>query len=110
MNAFDYFVYFVLLIKVLYFSCAIGIMYFTHTNNKKELDEFNYWKNRFEFIFKILMSIILILLFNPFRKTPIIINHHTRLLLFVYGIIVLLNVNWGLFFTESPLFRILKSE
>ena len=60
-----------------------------------------YWKGRIEFIFTILMSIVLIYLFYPRNKNIPVIDSHTRLLLFLYGIITIFTANWEMFFDIS---------
>ena len=69
-----------------------------------------YWRERMEFIFIISMAILLIFLFNPFYTINNInykkceINYQTRLLLFLFGIILVITSNWKLFFEPSQLF------
>lgn len=56
------------------------------------------------------MSFLLIILFNPFFNGIKLMNKETKILLLVYGIIVLINSEWRLFFKESKVFKILKNE
>jgi hypothetical protein len=61
-----------------------------------------YWKKRLEFIFVVSMALLCIILFNPFNKKPLVIDSHVRLLLFIYGIIVLITSQWEDFYSNLP--------
>ena len=78
---------------------------------KSDLDKkVLYWKERFEFIFIALMSILLIYLFNPRSNKNITIDRETKILLYLFGFILLLTAKWDIFFKESHFFsRIQKS-
>lgn len=61
-----------------------------------------FYKKRIEFLFTIMMSVLLIYLFNP--RSPNYYNqmtNETLLLLFVFGIINILTANWEIFISES---------
>jgi len=101
---FDSFVVFIIIIKVLFIIFAGMEIYF------KIEDKLNtpmslwakYWKERLEFIFIISMAIICIVLFNPYYSGVLVIDRHVRLLIFLYGIIILITSNWKTFFGEMP--------
>ena len=103
MKVFDCLIYFTFFIKIIFIGSAISIKYLEHKNKNANIQNLVFWKERSEFIFKACLSLILILLFNPRRKTPLIINTETKLLLYLYGFIVILQANWGQFIKESPL-------
>lgn len=65
----------------------------------------NYWKERFEFIFIFLMSALLIYLFNPRKNRGVLINGETKLLLYLFGFILLITANWKLFIKETKWFQ-----
>ena len=50
-----------------------------------------YYKERFELLFKFLMSILLIYLFYPRRQIPIPLDYETRLMLCLFGFILILS-------------------
>ena len=64
--------------------------------NSKHEQNVDISKNVLEFIFKILMSILLIYLFNP-NKKEIKLNYETKLLLFVFGFVSIFSADWVLF-------------
>ena len=104
MKAFDCLIYFTFFIKIIFIGSAISIKYLEHKNKNANTQTLVFWKERSEFIFKACLSLILILLFNPRKKTPLI-DTETKLLLYLYGFIVILQANWGQFIKESPLNR-----
>jgi len=63
-----------------------------------------YWRERIEFIFVILMSLLLIYLFNPRRNNQVVIDFEMKLLLYLFGIILIITAKWGEFFEESKRF------
>lgn len=50
-----------------------------------------YYKERFELLFKFFMSILLIYLFYPRRQIPIPLDYEIRLLLCLFGVILILS-------------------
>ena len=100
----DYFLFFIILIKVIFVGSAIGHLIFSHFYNEKTqlLDhKLLYWKERTEFVFIISMSILLIYQFHPLlSKKPI--DKETSLLFFLFGWILLFTAKWSLFIKEAP--------
>ena len=64
-----------------------------------------FWRDRVEFLFVSLMSFLLLYLFYPRANNEIYIDFETKLLLFIFGIILLTNAKWDIFFKESPIFK-----
>ena len=57
-----------------------------------EMDiKIRYWKNKVETIFKLMMSLLLIFLFNPTTDRSVLIDNETKLLLFLFGIILIIS-------------------
>jgi len=103
---YQHFLGFIIIIKVLYISLALYSIYISkkEPNNKKKLEEILYFKERVEVLFKGLMAILLIYLFNPiFNKSDIVIlNYETRLFLFIFGIIIFLTADWETIIKNIP--------
>lgn len=109
---FDCLIYFIIIIKLAFLGLAIYNRLLIerlqristpsqHAIIQKRDNNVNYWKNRVEFIFTMLMSIVLIYLFYPRRKTQPNIDGHVRILLFLYGIITIFTADWDIFFDTS---------
>ena len=98
-RTYDNYVIFIIIIKVLFLITAIiaRILKAKITNTKtantnliniyKILSE---WKQIFEFIFIISLAFICIIVFCPFYGDIVFIDKHTRILLFIYGFIIIL--------------------
>ena len=64
-----------------------------------------FWKSRCEFMFTIIMSILLLLIFNPIRPNwDAMKTKEIQVLFFVFGIILIITAQWKLFFVQSKLF------
>jgi hypothetical protein len=54
-------------------------------------------KHQIEFIFTILMACLMIFLFNPNIKQDPLIDHETRLLLYLFGFLLIITSDWSNF-------------
>ena len=122
---YNLFIFYIFSIKILFVLCSSTEMYYQWKNRKlekrekkqtketKENEEYKkniqwinnleYWKKRFEFIYIMCMSFLLIYLFYPYRKALPFITNETRYLIFLFAFILITNANWGLFFKEPSL-------
>ena len=110
MERFDKYVIFVFFFKILFVILAVLHIYFIVKvkTNYKTYKKIVFWKERVEFIFIFLMSIMLMYMFYPRSTKPIIIDFETKLLLFIFGIIILIEAKWDVFIEESPDFKKLQ--
>ncbi len=107
MDKFNIYITFIILIKVGFIILAVSHLYLKlkhkeHTETDKKI---LFWKDRLEFIFIALMALILIYLFNPRTDRSLMIDHETKLLLYLFGFILLITAKWGDFIHENPLFK-----
>jgi len=63
-----------------------------------------YWKERVEFIFVGLMAILLIYLFNPLTTRSNHLDYEAKLMLYLFGFLLLITAKWDVFIKESKLF------
>jgi len=107
MNNFDKYVTFVFLFKILFAILAVVHLYFQVKGlaGSKTDTKIEYWKERVEFVFIALMSLMLMYLFYPRSTKEIVIDYETKLLLFVFGVIILIGAKWDIFIKESPVFK-----
>ena len=110
MNYYNIYLSFIVIIKIVIVILAILHIYLKIKEKKlSELDKkIEFWKERLEFVFKVLMSLLLIYLFNPQTKS-VVIDSETKTLLWLFGIILLLTAKWDDFFHESKLFSLVQS-
>ena len=97
----------VFLLKILFVILASANVYLKFKNKTgSDLDkEILFWKERVEFVFIVLMSILLIYLFNPIRNKMFMINNETKLLLYLFGIVLIITADWKSFLKESDIFK-----
>ena len=103
MNYFLLYIYATFTAKVIFIILATMHAYLKMTHKgTSDLDmEVVFWKERVEFIFVFLMACLLIYLFFPLRTKAVEINEETKLLLYIFGIVLLITADWGEFFSES---------
>ena len=106
MTPYRIFIYFIIVLKVLFLLCLLTTLFLKHKIKKGgdpkdvakdvvEMEKYSKMKNTFEFAFQVCMSGVIIYHFYPKWNIRPTIDFETGLLIFVYGIIVLLGLNWG---------------
>lgn len=112
MNKYDLYIYLIFAIKLCFISMSLTHIYLkVKGESDSDLDKkIFYWKERFEFIFILLMAILLIYLFNPRIDRNVMINGETKLLLYLFGFVLLITANWETFFHESKWFQYLQKS
>ena len=118
MNIYKSFLYLIIFIKIIFISSTLilkWIEYKTNHNSQYKpstsiINTLEFWKERSEFIFIACMSVLLLYLFNPRNYTKGTLDYETRLLLFLYGFIILIKADWKSFFTNVPLLHGLKNK
>jgi hypothetical protein len=110
MNYFSAYIYSIIGIKFIFILMAV-----THIILKikgelgSDLDnKILYWKERIEFVFIILMAILLIYIFNPRMPHTNLLNFEVKLLFYLFGFILIITADWGVFFHESKWFKYLQ--
>ena len=107
MNAFDLYIILIFVVKFLFIILSFSHLYMKVKGKEKtELDaKVSFWKGRLEFIFIVLMSLLLIYLFNPRTSRLNKVTGETKLLLYLFGFVLLFTANWDTFITEAKWFR-----
>ena len=97
----------IILLKVIFVFLAVAHLYnkVKGKTNTPEDKKIVYWKDRIEFIFIIMMSLLVIYLFNPRSSKPVLLDKETKLLLYLFGFILLITAKWKTFFGESTLLK-----
>lgn len=105
------YVTFIFLIKIGFIVMAVTHIYLkVKGEENSSLDKkILYWKERFEFVFIALMSILLIYLFNPRSDKNILIDKESKVLLYLFGFILLVTAKWDIFLKESKTFKKFKN-
>ena len=110
MKKYKIYIALIVLIKIIYTILEFVHLYFKHNNKiNSEMDKkIVYWKVRVEFTFNILMSLLLIFLFNPYTDKTILIDHETKTLVFIFGIIIFISAKWSEFIDKPVWFQTLQ--
>jgi len=104
------YIYLIIAIKVGFVLMSIINIYLkaTKKENTELIESVEYLKERFEFIFVILMSLLLIYLFNPRYNNQVVIDYEMKLLLYLFGFILIITAKWSAFFEEAKWFKQLQ--
>lgn len=78
----------ILFVKVLFLFVSFRYRYLVYTKST-DIAYTKSWKELLHGLFFILMSMLLIVLFVPFRQKMPEITHEIKLILFVYGLMIL---------------------
>ena len=105
MNTFNLYIRLIFLVKIIFIGLAMYELYTKHKEpkNTKKIEKTQYLKERVETLFKGLMAVLLILLFNPrTTKETIKLDYETKLLLYLFGFVLLLTADWKSIFKGIP--------
>lgn len=107
MKYFDMYITLIFVVKICFIVSSVYGLYVKakYPNDEKLSENIKFWKERIEFLFITLMSILLIVLFNPRYNNINMIDGETKLLLYLFGFVLLLTENWSNFIQESPIFK-----
>jgi hypothetical protein len=105
MKKYDIYTSIVILVKIIFIFLTIVHFILQYKKNAKLDTKVVYWKERAEFVFIILMSCLLIYLFNPRKNRLHMIDKETMLLLYLFGFILIITANWDLIFKEPKFFK-----
>ena len=72
-------------------SLEVQMKYSNKKDYSEKIENMKYLKNFIERIFLIGVYLLIMFLFNPFKKEAIVTDHHTRTLIFVTGIISIIH-------------------
>jgi hypothetical protein len=115
--ALEIIVYFIIIIKIMFLISTLGVLLFSFykkdsTTSKMFQEQFSYWKHVTEFIFMASMALLLLFIFSPWHKHhhKVYITEDLVFLFFLFGCIILITLDWSLFFTESKVFKALQRD
>ena len=124
MTFLDYYIFFIFFIKIIFVILAIVNLYLKKQlpveekeknksdKIKKQIEtqqKIEYWKTRIELLFKFLMALLLIYIFNPRQNRIHLIDKEAKVLFFLFGIILVVTADWKHIFKESKIFTDIQS-
>jgi hypothetical protein len=109
MSLFRIYLYLIICVKITFLFFSLRHLYFRaliiknpkNDEYKKKLDDVIQYKNQTEFIFSIMMGLLIIFIFNPNHKNEIYLNNEAKLLLYLFGIIIIITSDWSKFISNS---------
>lgn len=109
---FDIFVLLIIVIKFIFIILVLSESYLKYVKPEEQriIEKFTYWKERVKLVFVILMSVLLVYLFNPMENNVVLIKREAKILLFVFGLTLLIIVDWDIIFKESAFLRIVQGS
>jgi hypothetical protein len=107
MKNYDIYIIVVIIVKIVFIILAISRLYIKHKKpaDPALLTKVESWKSIVEFIFVVMMSFLLIYLFNPRNDRVYMIDNETKILLYVYGFIIFILSSekaWTIMYPEPP--------
>jgi hypothetical protein len=109
MSPFNVLILFIIIIKLLFGIFTLIHFYYFLTGKSKSDSDKNilFCRERLEFVFIILMSILLIYTFYPrvSNSQQPIVDAESKLLLSILGFVLLLSADWSIFIHESPIYK-----
>jgi Ca2+/Na+ antiporter len=120
MSALDKYITFIFIIKIIFIILAIVNLYLKKQipleekqkqekqsdKIKKQIEtqqKIEMLKTHVELLFKFLIALLIIYIFNPRENRLNLINYEAKVLFFLFGIILIFTANWKQIFKESPL-------
>jgi len=110
MNYYQLYIHFLILLKMLIILLALMHFHYKRNHQIKQQEETEYWKSRIEFVFVVCMSILLIYLFSPTRSSSTLVTGETKILLFLFGFILLITAKWENFIYTGQWFQDLQQS
>lgn len=110
MDYFNSLIYVVIFIKVIFIILSIVHLELEYKGktNSKMYKTIEYWRERMEFIFVFLMSLIIIYVFYPYSDRSNKLTKETKILLYLFGFILIITADWNNFIHQARWFTYLQ--
>ena len=89
---FTTFLYFILVVKILFLISMIFSVYASHKGTQSQADKYEHFQNKMEHLFIISMGILMMILFFPHTKGEVCVDGHTKLFLYIFGMLSILSI------------------
>lgn len=85
-----------IIIFVKFFFLMFVITYNVAKGNKSPSEtDILYWKKKIEFVYILLMMLIIVFIFFPFSKNYRFLNTKMKELFFLYGLVTIVSLDWS---------------
>jgi len=111
MQFYNGYIYFIIIVKIIFILLSVYYVYLKAKGKKNQpfSESIRTLKEKIEFLFVILMSILLIYLFNPRSNKINMINSETKLLFYLFGFVLIITANWNEILLEAKWFKTLQA-
>ena len=105
MKKLNMYVTFIFIVKIVFLILAVAHMYLKVKGKARTAldNKIQFWKERIEFVFVFLMSILLMYTFFPRRQILTPIDYEMKVLFFLFGLILIITAKWDVFIESSPI-------
>jgi hypothetical protein len=108
----------VVCVKILFLYFALRHLFFRamllknpkNTVYKDSLERTKIYKDQTEFVFTNMMALLFIYIFNPRNQNEKYITNETKLLMYLFGFIIIITSDWNQFISESTILYVLKKH
>ena len=90
--AFEAFLYFNLVVKILFLISMLLTVYASHKGTQSQADKYQNFQDKMEHLFIVSMGILMMILFFPHTKGQVCVDGHTKLFLYIFGILSVLGI------------------
>ena len=88
--ALESFLYFILIVKIMFMISLFMKLKAARNGDKEKEEQYSKYQEKLHNLFTFCMGVLLIILFNPIKtKGEVCVDGHTKLFLFVFGILSL---------------------
>ena len=111
MNLFNSYIVFIFILKVIFILLVVYNLFLKikGESQTKKAKMALFYKERVEYLFKVFMAILLIYLFSPTYNNLKLIDEKVKILLYLYGFVLLVTADWSVFIKDSLLYKKLTS-
>lgn len=89
---FEGYLYLILIVKILFLISMILTVYASHKGTQSQTQKYENFQDKMEHLFTILMGILMMILFFPHTKGQVCVDGHTKLFLYIFGILSVLGI------------------
>jgi len=90
--SFEGYLYVILVVKMLFLISMILSVYTSYKGMKSESKRYEEFQDKMEHLFIVLMGVLMIILFYPQNKGQVCLDGHTKIFLFIFGVLSILGI------------------
>ncbi len=85
-----------IIIKIVFLLTSV-LYYISKLINTKVKNKIFKYKHNFEFIYNIIVALLIIIIFNPWYNNMRFISKEIKTLFFIFGVIIIITLDWNKF-------------